>query len=55
MKDNETKDRFIELRVQGIILAKIAAEIGVRDHIGELGAGVQRGDDILRAVEFEAL
>jgi hypothetical protein len=29
MKDTQTKERFMELRGQGLPLAKIAAEIGV--------------------------
>jgi transcriptional regulator with XRE-family HTH domain len=56
MKDNETKARFIELRAQGLPLAKISAEINVskttlinweHDFIEEI--------DNLRAVELEAM
>ena len=40
MKDNETKERFLELRAKGLPLAKIAAEIKV-SKTGDQSAKVQ--------------
>ena len=56
MKDTETKERFIELRGQGLPLAKIAAEINVsKTTLINWERDFREEIDNLRAVELEAL
>jgi transcriptional regulator with XRE-family HTH domain len=56
MKDNKTKDRFVELRAQGLPLAKIADEIGVsKTTLVNWAQELQEEIDNLRSVELEAL
>jgi transcriptional regulator with XRE-family HTH domain len=56
MKDNETKNRFIELRAHGLPLAKIADEIGVsKTTLVNWAQELQEEIDNLRSVELEAL
>jgi len=56
MKDNKTKDRFIELRAQGLPFVKIAAEIGVsKTTLVNWEREFEEEIDNLRAVELEAL
>ncbi|MGZ4853372.1 MAG: hypothetical protein ACXV3D_09335 [Halobacteriota archaeon] len=56
MKDTQTKERFMELRGQGLPLAKIAAEIGVsKTTLINWDRDLKEKIDNLRAVELEAL
>jgi len=56
MKDIETKERFIELRGQGLPLAKIAAEINVsKTTLINWERDFREEIDNQRAVELEAL
>lgn len=56
MKDTKTKERFIELRGQGLPLAKIAAEINVsKTTLINWERDFREEIDNLRAVELEAL
>jgi len=56
MKDVKTKERFIELRGQGLPLAKIAAEINVsKTTLINWERDFREEIDNLRAVELEAL
>jgi transcriptional regulator with XRE-family HTH domain len=56
MKDNETKVRFMELRAQGLPLAKIAAEIKVsKTTLINWDRDFKEEIDNLRAVELEAM
>jgi transcriptional regulator with XRE-family HTH domain len=56
MKDNETKARFIELRGQGLPLAKIAAEINVsKTTLINWEHDFREEIDNLQAAELEAL
>ena len=56
MKDNKTKDRFIELRAQGLPLAKIAAKIGAsKTTLVNWEREFKEEVDNLRAMELEAL
>ena len=56
MKDNETKDRFIEMRGQGLPLAKIAAEINVsKPTLISWERNFKEEIDNVRAIELEAM
>ncbi len=56
MKDNETKARFMELRAQGLPLAKIAAEIKVsKTTLVNWEGDLKEQIDNLRAMELEAM
>jgi transcriptional regulator with XRE-family HTH domain len=56
MKDTKTKERFMELRGQGLPLAKIAAEIGVsKTTLINWDRDLKEEIDNLKAVELEAL
>jgi len=56
MKDNETKDRFIELRSQGLPFAKIAAELNVsKTALINWERDFKEEIDNLRAIELEAM
>lgn len=56
MKDKQTKERFMELRGQGLPLAKIAAEIGVsKTTLINWDRDLKEEIDNLKAVELEAL
>lgn len=56
MKDNETKARFMELRAQGLPLAKIAAEIKVsKTTLVNWEGDLKEQIDNLRAIELEAM
>jgi transcriptional regulator with XRE-family HTH domain len=56
MKDNETKERFLELRAKGLPLAKIAAEIKVsKTTLVNWEGDLKEQIDNLRAMELEAM
>ena len=56
MKDNETRDRFIELRSQGLPFAKIAAELNVsKTALINWERDFKEEIDNLRAIELEAM
>ena len=56
MKDKQTKERFMELRGQGLPLAKIAAEIGVsKTTLINWDRDLKEDIDNLKAVELEAM
>ena len=56
MKNNETKDRFIELRSQGLPFAKIAAELNVsKTALINWEHDFKEEIDNLRAIELEAM
>jgi transcriptional regulator with XRE-family HTH domain len=56
MKDNETKARFMELRAQGLPLARIAAEIKVsKTTLVNWEGDLKEQIDNLRAMELEAM
>ncbi|MGZ4947057.1 MAG: hypothetical protein ACXV5N_11825 [Halobacteriota archaeon] len=56
MKDNKTKERFIELRGQGLPLARIAAEINVsKPTLINWGHEFREEIDNAQAIEFEAM
>jgi transcriptional regulator with XRE-family HTH domain len=56
MKDTQTKERFMELRGQGLPLAKIAAEIGVsKTTLINWDRDLKEEIDNLKAVELEAM
>ena len=56
MKNNETKARFMELRAQGLPLAKIAAEIKVsKTTLVNWEGDLKEQIDNLRAMELEAM
>ena len=56
MKDTQTKERFMELRAQGLPLVKIAAEINVsKTTLINWDKGFKEEIDNLRAMELEAM
>jgi len=56
MKDNDTKARFIELRGQGLPLAKISAEINVsKPTLISWERDVKEEIEDVRAIELEAM
>jgi len=56
MKDNETKERFLELLAKGLPLAKIAAEIKVsKTTLVNWEGDLKEQIDNLRAMELEAM
>ena len=56
MKDKQTKERFIELRGQGLPLKRIADEIGVsKTTLVNWEQDLKEQIDNLRAMELEAL
>jgi len=56
MKDKQTKERFIELRGQGLPLKRIADEIGVsKTTLVNCEQDLKEQIDNLRAMELEAL
>jgi transcriptional regulator with XRE-family HTH domain len=56
MKDNETKERFLELRAQGLTLAAIAEKLGVsKTTLVNWQRNFEEEIDNLRALELEAM